>query len=386
MAGPLSGITAIEIAGIGPAPFCGMLLADMGARVIRVDRADAVTNPPDPQARYDILNRSRESIAVDLKHPDGVATVLDLAETSDVLFEGFRPGVTERLGIGPEACHARNPALVYGRMTGWGQHGPYVQQAGHDITYLAVAGALHPIGRHDSGPVPPLNLVGDFGGGGMLLAFGIACALLETTRSGLGQVIDASIVDGAALLTTMMHGMLAEGSWNTRRGENLLDSGCPYYDVYRCADGEYVAVGALEDKFFAELAKGLGVTGEPAFGPERTDPAHWPVIRQRLTELFNSEPRDKWVARFTNTDACVKPVLSLTEATADAHNQQRKLFNTAGDITQPSTAPRFDRTPPDALGHAPYPGEHTLNVLATAGYDQNTIDALIHIGAVRSAG
>jgi alpha-methylacyl-CoA racemase len=386
MPGPLTGVTVLEIAGLGPGPFCGMMLADMGARVIRVDRVDAVTDPPDPHARYEVLNRGRDSIAVDLKHPDGVAAVVRLAETSDAMFEGFRPGVAERLGIGPEDCQARNPALVYGRMTGWGQDGPYAQRAGHDITYLAVAGALHPVGRRGGGPVPPLNMVGDFGGGGMLLAFGIACALLEARASGRGQVIDAAIVDGAAALTAMMHGMIADGRWCTRRGENLLDSGCPYYDVYRCADGEYVAVGALEDKFFAELVDRLGVAGDPVFGPGRTDPARWPAIRRRLIEIFAGATRDEWVARFGAADACVAPVLSLTEATIDAHNRRRGVFTMSSGFAQPNPAPRFDRTPAEPVGAAPYPGEHTRAVLAAAGYDIAAIERLERTGAVRSAG
>jgi alpha-methylacyl-CoA racemase len=384
MAGPLSGVTVVEIAGIGPGPFCGMMLADMGARVIRVDRADAVTDPPDPRARHEILNRGRQSIAVDLKHPDGVEVVLRLAETSDALFEGFRPGVAERLGIGPKDCHARNPALVYGRMTGWGQDGPYAHKAGHDITYLAVAGALHPVGRRGGGPVPPLNMVGDFGGGGMMLAFGIVCGLWQAQASGHGQVIDAAIVDGAALLTAMMHGMLADGRWSTSRGENLLDSGCPYYDVYRCADGEYVAVGALEDKFFAELAGRLGLVGEPAFGPARTDPANWPAIRSRLTELFATATRDEWVSRFSAADACVAPVLSLAEAPTDPHNHSRQVFTAARGFAEPGPAPRFDRSPAAPAGAAPYPGEHTRAVLASAGYEEMTIQALERAGAVRS--
>ncbi|MEU0469999.1 CaiB/BaiF CoA-transferase family protein [Amycolatopsis sp. NPDC006131] len=386
MAGPLADVTVLEIAGIGPGPFCGMMLADMGARVIRVDRADAVTEPPDPRARHEILNRGRQSIAVDLKHPEGVATVLRLAETADAMFEGFRPGVAERLGIGPKDCHARNPALVYGRMTGWGQDGPYAQQAGHDITYLAVAGALHPIGRDSGGPVPPLNVVGDFGGGGMLLAFGIVCALLEARTSGKGQVIDAAIVDGAAVLTAMMHGMLADGRWSTRRGENLLDSGCPYYDVYRCADGEYVAVGALEDKFFAELVDGLGVSDDPVFGPGRTDPSRWPAIRRRLTEIFASATRQEWAARFGSGDACVAPVLSLTEASGDVHNQRRVVFDETAGFVQPNPAPRFDRTPAGQVGVAPYPGEHTTAVLAAAGYADADIERLERLGAVRGVG
>jgi alpha-methylacyl-CoA racemase len=381
--GPLGGVTAVEIAGIGPGPFCGMMLADLGARVIRVDRADGTGSAAD--ARFNVLNRGRLSVAVDLKHPDGAAVVLRLAETSDILFEGFRPGVAERLGIGPQECHARNQALVYGRMTGWGQTGPYAQQAGHDITYLAVAGALHPIGRRGEAPVPPLNLVGDFGGGGMLLAFGLVSALLAARTSGQGQVVDAAIVDGTAALTAMMHGMLAEGSWTTERGHNVLDSGCPYYDVYRCSDGEYVAVGALEDKFFATLTQGLGLSDRPEFGEDRVDPARWPAIRERLSTVFGSAPREHWAALFAGTDACVAPVLSLTEATRDPHNADRTVFTDAPGFAQPSPAPRFDRTPTAPPGTAPHSGENTRTVLAEAGYDDATIARLAADGVVRCA-
>lgn len=384
VAGPLAGVTVVEIAGIGPGPFCGMMLADMGARVIRVDRIDAVADPPDPAARHEVLNRGRESVAVNLKHPDGVEAVLRLAGSSDALFEGFRPGVAERLGIGPQDCHARNPALVYGRMTGWGQDGPYAQRAGHDITYIAVAGALHPIGRDGGPPVPPVNMLGDFGGGGMLLAFGIACALLRGRETGEGQVIDAAITDGAALLTAMMHGMRAGRRWSESRGRNLLDTGCPYYDVYQCADGGYIAVGALEDKFFAELADVLGVAGETAFGPARSDPANWPAIRKRLTGLFATADRAEWAARFAGRDACVAPVLSLTEATTDEHNRRRNVFTAETGFPQPSPAPRFSRTAPVPAGAAPFPGEHTRTVLSGAGYDPAAIKALERDGAIRA--
>lgn len=385
MSGPLTGITVVEIAGIGPGPFCGMMLADLGATVIRVDRADAMADPPEGHARYDILNRGRRSIAVDLKNPDGVELVLNLVQNADVLFEGFRPGVAERLGIGPRECHARNPALVYGRMTGWGQSGPYAQQAGHDITYLAVAGVLHAIGRRGEAPVPPLNVVGDFGGGGMLLALGIVSALLETNTSGRGQVIDAAIVDGAAVLTAMMHGMLADGRWSSRRGENLLDTGCPYYDVYQCSDGEYVAVGALEDKFFAELVDGLNLRNDPAFAGDRTDPASWPAIRHRLTAVFATKSRQQWSEWFSGSNACVAPVLSFHEATTNGHNQARRVFEEASGFPQPAPAPRFDRTQAWSAGTAPAPGEHTRSVLAAAGYNSNAIQRLEESGVVCSS-
>lgn len=383
--GPLAGVRALEIAGIGPGPFCAMMLADMGAHVTRVDRVGDVGRVAKASARHEVLNRGRRSIAVDLKNPEGVAAVLRLAEASNVVLEGFRPGVAERLGIGPADCQAHNPALVYARMTGWGQDGDYALRAGHDITYLAVAGALHPIGRADDAPVPPLNVVGDFGGGGMMLAFGIACALLEARTTGQGQVVDAAVVDGAATLMTMLHGWLADGRWSTRRGENLLDSGCPYYDVYRCSDGEYVAVGALEDQFFAELVDLLDLAGDPAVSGDRTDPAQWPALRARLTEIFASRTRDEWVAQFGSSDACVAPVLSMTEAPHDPHNVARGVFAHHHGFAEPAPAPRFDRTPPGPPGPAPLPGEHTREILAGAGYRPNEIDALESSGAVRAS-
>lgn len=383
--GPLAGVRVLEVAGIGPGPFCAMMLADMGAQVTRVDRTDHVGRVSESSARHEVLNRGRRSIAVNLKEPEGLDTVLRLAAGSDVLLEGFRPGVAERLGIGPEACQARNPTLVYGRMTGWGQDGDYAGRAGHDITYLAVAGALHPIGRAESAPVPPLNVVGDFGGGGMLLAFGITCALLDARSSGRGQIVDAAIVDGAAALTGMLHGWLADGRWSTRRGSNLLDSGCPYYEVYRCADGEYVAVGALEDQFFAELVDRLGLAEDPVVaGGDRTDPARWPALRARLTEVFASRSRDDWVLRFGGSDACVAPVLSLAEAPHDVHNARRGVFAHHHGFAEPSPAPRFNLTPPGPPGQAPVPGEHTREVLAGAGYWPDQIDALESAGAVRT--
>ncbi|MGH8875483.1 MAG: CaiB/BaiF CoA transferase family protein, partial [Acidimicrobiia bacterium] len=295
--GPLDGLRVVELAGMGPAPFCGMVLADLGADVVRVDRPAGLTGRADPS---DVLNRGKRSLAVDLKHPEGVGVLLRLVGASDALIEGFRPGVTERLGLGPEVCLARNPRLVYGRMTGWGQEGPLAPAAGHDIDYIALAGALHPIGRPGERPVPPLNLVGDFGGGGMLLALGVLAALFEAHRTGQGQVVDAAMVDGAALLTAMVHGALHDGRWSDRRGANLLDGAAPFYDTYLTADGEALAVGALEPQFYAELLDRLGL--DPAELPDQMDRSRWPELRERFAQLFMTRTRDEWAEVFAGSD------------------------------------------------------------------------------------
>ncbi len=353
------------MAGIGPGPFCAMMLADLGADVVRVDRASgALTGDPStPPA--DLLARGRRSVAVDLKHPDGVATVLDLVERADALLEGFRPGVMERLGLGPEVCLDRNPRLVYGRMTGWGQDGPYSSTAGHDINYIALAGALDPIGRRGGPPVPPLNLVGDFGGGGMLLALGICAALVETARSGKGQVIDAAMVDGSAVLTTMFHSFRAMGIWDDERGTNLLDSGAHFYDAYETADGRYVSVGSIEPQFYAELLRLTGLEGEDL--PWQHDKAHWPELKERLAAIFASKTRDEWCELMEGTDVCFAPVLSLAEAPDHPHNVARGTFCEVAGITQPAPAPRFSRTPPEISGPPPHAGQHTEEVLAGWG-------------------
>jgi alpha-methylacyl-CoA racemase len=330
--GPLHGIRVLEIASLAPAPFGCMILADLGAEVLRVDRTSGGgLGPP--------LGRGRRSVAVDLKHPDGPAAVLRLVESADVLVEGFRPGVAERIGIGPQPCLARNPRLVYARMTGWGQDGPLAPRAGHDINYIAVAGALEPIGRAGERPVPPLNLVGDFGGGGMLLAVGVLAALVERERSGAGQVVDAAMVDGAALLTTFLHGMRNGGMWSHPRGENLLDGGAPFYDTYETADGRYVAVGAIEPQFYAALLAGLGLAGEEL--PAQQDRSGWPVLRERFAAVFACRTRDEWASLFADTDACVTPVLAPDEAAAHPHNAARGVFVDGA----PAPAPRFSRTP-----------------------------------------
>jgi alpha-methylacyl-CoA racemase len=335
---PLTGVSVIELAGIGPGPFCGMLLSDMGAKVTLVRRPGG---PPDAWGSSPVLDRGRTIVEHDLKDPTAVAELLDRIAHADALIEGFRPGVTERLGLGPHECLARNPRLVYGRITGWGQDGPYAHTAGHDITYLAISGALHASGRAGSPPAPPANLLGDFDGGGMLLAFGVVCALLDARRTGRGQVVDAAIVDGVALMTGMLHGMIAAGGWRDELGVNLLDTGAPFYDVYRCADDRYVAVGALERKFFEALARGLGLAEHPAFTANHLDRGNWPAIRAELTTAFASRSRDEWHELLKGTDCCVAPVLSLIEATADEHNAARATFHTLDGVRQPSAAPRF---------------------------------------------
>lgn len=360
--GPLAGVRIVEIAGIGPGPFAAMLLADMGADIVRVDRAGQVYggDPNDPPK--DVMNRGRRSIGVDLKNPAGVETVLQLVEHADALIEGFRPGVTDRLGIGPEACLARNPRLVYGRMTGWGQDGPMAQMAGHDINYIAIGGALGAIGRPDERPQPPLNLVGDFGGGGMLLAFGIACALIEARTSGKGQVVDAAMVDGTAVLTTFMHGFMAMGIWSDERGVNMLDTGAPYYEVYTCADGKFLSVGAIEPQFYMVLLERTGLLGDPDF-EHQNDRSKWARQKERLAEVIGSRTRDEWAAVFDGTDGCVAPVLSLGEAPNHPHNVARGTFVDTAGVVQPAPAPRFSRTAAEIQRPPSHPGQHTDEVL-----------------------
>lgn len=382
MAGPLQGIRILEVAGIGPGPFAAMMLADMGAEVVRIDRAQAVSGGDPANPPVDVLNRGRRSIGVDLKNPDGVETVLRLVQGADGLIEGFRPGVTDRLGIGPDACMAVNPKLVYGRMTGWGQSGPYAQAAGHDINYIALAGALDPIGRAGQPPTPPLNLVGDFGGGGMLLAFGMACALVEAERSGQGQVVDAAMVDGAAVLMSMFYGFRAMGMWNPERGTNLLDTGAHFYDVYECSDGKYVSVGSIEPQFYAELLRlsGLGEDGEL---PHQHDRAQWPALKERLAAIFRSKTRDEWCEVMEHTDVCFAPVLSLDEAHQHPHNVDRETFTERHGVLQPSPAPRFSRTPPELARPPAHAGQHTDEILRDWGFDDSDVVKLREAGAVR---
>jgi len=379
VSGPLAGTRVIELAGIGPSPYACMLLADAGAEVIRLERAPAGGATAEGPY-WDLLNRSRPSVGVDLKHPDGAALVLDLVEEADALVEGFRPGVAERLGLGPQDCWARNRRLVYGRMTGWGQDGPMADTAGHDIDYIAVAGALWGIGRSDSPPVPPLNLLGDFGGGGMLLAFGILAALIEAARSGQGQVVDAAMVDGAASLMTMIFAFHQFGLWKEQRGSNLLDSGAPYYEVYETADDKYFAVGALEAKFYAELLGVLGLEGEDL--PGQMDRDRWPEMKIRYAEIFRSKTRDEWTALFEGTDACGAPVLSPFEAHEHPHNRARGTFVEVDGVTQPGPAPRFSRTPAWVSRPPSPPGADTDEGLAAWGVEAGTIAKLREAGAI----
>jgi alpha-methylacyl-CoA racemase len=357
--GPLAGVRVVELAGIGPGPFCAMMLADLGATVLRIDRPGASAD----QAGREVLNRGRKSAVLDLKHPRGADALLRLIDAADVLLEGFRPGVTERLGVGPDVCLRRNPRLVYARMTGWGQDGPLAVAAGHDIGYIARAGALHALGRADGPPQFPANLLGDFGGGGMLMACGICAALVERAASGRGQVVEAAIVDGVASLLAMPLMLMAQGRWRDERGVNTLDGGAPFYNVYETADGKWVAVGALEPQFYAALVSGLGLTDLP----DRYDRRSWPHLRARLAARFKERTRDEWAATFAGTDACVEPVLSMTEAAADPHLAARQTYVTRDGVTQPAPAPRFSRTPGALSQPPPVPGQHTTEVLTEWG-------------------
>jgi alpha-methylacyl-CoA racemase len=361
--GPLNGVRVIEIASLAPAPFGCMILADLGADVLRVDRAERC-GPQAPQPR-DPLSRGRRSIGLNLKDPAAVDLLLQLTDDADVLVEGFRPGVAERLGIGPSPCSQRNPRLIFARMTGWGQDGPLSRTAGHDIDYIAISGALSTVGRAGQAPVPPVNLLGDFGGGGMLLALGILAALVERASTGLGQVVDAAMVDGSALLTAFLYGLRAAGGWQDQRGTNLLDGGAPFYDTYATSDGEYVAVGALEPQFYAALLRGLGLAD--AGLPDQHDRSGWPLLRRRFTDTFAQRTRAEWEQVFAGTDACVSPVLTLAEAPAHPHAVARKAFVAVGDISQPAPAPRFDRTPAGVPSPPPRPGADTDAVLAGLG-------------------
>jgi alpha-methylacyl-CoA racemase len=385
MSGPLSGYRIIEIAGIGPGPFAAMLLADMGAEVIRVERAQAVRGPAPDAPHYDVMLRGRRNVALDLKHPDGVATLLDLVEQADALIEGFRPGVMERLGIGPDACLARNPKLVFGRMTGWGQEGPYAQAAGHDINYISLAGSLAHFARAGEAPVPPLNMVGDFGGGGMFLAYGVVCALLEAQRSGRGQVVDTAMVDGAAVLMSMFWAFKTIGMFDENApGTNLLDTGAHFYDVFECADGLYVSLGSIEPQFYAELLRLTGLEGDPEFA-KQMDKTMWPHLKERLREVMRSRTRDEWCAIMEHTDVCFAPVLTMSEAAEHPHNVERGTFIEVAGVTQPRPAPRFSRTVPEVRSAPAHPGQHSREVLADWGVPTDRIEALLASGAVADA-
>ena len=381
MSGPLEGIRIVELAGLGPAPFAGMMLADAGADVVRIDRFDRATYPPRTEPHVDLLNRGRRSVAVDLKNPEGVEVVLRLASGADGLMEGFRPGVAERLGLGPDVCLARNPRLVYGRMTGWGQDGPMASAAGHDIDYIALAGALEPIGRAGDRPVPPLNLVGDFGGGGMLLAFGMVAAMLSARATGRGQVVDTAMVDGAAALMTMTYTLRAAGAWSDERGTNLLDTGAPFYEVYETSDGGFMAVGAIEPQFYAELLDRLGLAD--AGLPDQNDKSAWPEMKERFAEVFAGRTRAEWEEVFAGSDACVAPVLSPAEAPDHPHNRQRGTFTEVAGVLQPAPAPRFSATPATIRRPPPNPGQHGDDALADWGFDPDEIDRLRSAGAIR---
>jgi len=377
MAGPLAGLKIIEMAGLGPCPFAAMMLADMGADVIRIERK------PDPGApnpypvlgtACDVLARGRRSIALDLKQPRARLLLLDLIAKADALLEGFRPGVMERLGLGPDACLERNPKLVYGRVTGWGQSGPLSQAAGHDLNYVALSGMLHAIGRAGSAPPPPLNLVGDFGGGGMLLAFGVVSALFEAKGSGKGQVVDAAMTDGAALLGAMTYGLRAFGEWSGAREANLLDGGAPFYDTYACADGKFIAIAAIEPQFYATLLELTGIRDPDFQGQWRRQ--DWPRLKRKFANMFALRPRDAWCALLEGTDACFAPVLDMEEAPRHPHNAARKTFMDAAGVVQPAPAPRFSRTRPDTPSPPPTPGADGARILADWGWSEQAVAAL----------
>jgi alpha-methylacyl-CoA racemase len=369
--GPLQGVKIIEVGGIGPGPFCGMMLSDMGADVVRVERKGqgAVREP-----KYDVLTRNRRSIAVDLRKAEGVAAVLKMVEQVDALQEGFRPGVMEKLGLGPEVCLQRNPRLVYGRMTGWGQEGPMAKVAGHDINYISLSGALHTIGRKGQKPVPPLNLVGDFGGGGMLLAFGLVCGLYEAQKSGQGQVVDAAMIDGSAALMAIIYGLRASGFWKDERGVNMLDGGAHFYDTYETADGRYVSIGSIEPQFYALLLQHAEID-DPDF-QNQMDMKNWPALKDRISEIFKTKTRDEWCAIMEGTDICFAPVLSLDEAPDHPQNQTRNTFVEVEGVLQPAPAPRFSRTSPEIPRTPPKPGANTEAVLTDFGFSAGDIEVL----------
>lgn len=380
MSGPLTGIRVIELAGVGPAPYASMMLADAGADVLRIERRGYNRPPKEGEAYWDFLARSRRSVAINLKHPDGVELLLDLVSKADAFIEGYRPGVAERIGIGPDVCLERNPRLVYGRMTGWGQDGPFAPMAGHDIDYIALAGALWPIGLPGQLPVPPLNLVGDFGGGGMMLAFGLVSALLEASRSGKGQVVDAAMVDGAASLMTIIFAFRQGGIWREPRGSNILDGAAPYYGVYETADGQFFAVGAIERQFYAELLDRLGLDVETL--PQQDDREHWPAMRKRFAEIFRSKTRDEWSTIFEGSDACGAPVLSPWEAHGHPHNQARQTFVEVDGAIQPGPSPRFSRTPSAVQRPPSPPGRDTDEGLSAWGIEDKRIAELQERGAL----
>ncbi len=395
MAGPLAGVRVVELEGRGPGPFGAMILADLGADVVRVGRLEDV-DPGEEETpaermrrghrRIDLLTRGRRSVAVDLKRPEGLACALRLIEKADVLIEGFRPGVAERLGLGPDACLERNPKLVYARITGWGQDGPYAPTPGHDINYVALAGVLEALRPTPAdAPHPPLNLLGDFGGGGMLLVIGVLSALVERANSGHGQVVDAAMVDGVALLTTLFHGLRAEGLWSDEPGTNVLDLGTPAYNVYETADGRYITLGSGEPQFYAELLRRLDLGDAPLF-QQRDDPSTWPEAKRRLAEIFKSKTREEWCAILEGAEVCFAPVLNFEEAAKHPHNAARQTFVEVDGVTQPAAAPRFSRTPPSMPGRPTTAGQHTTEVLLDWGFSQADVDEWCRSDVVRQAG
>jgi alpha-methylacyl-CoA racemase len=381
--GPLKGLTIIEISGIGPGPFAGMSLADMGADVIRVERpgGSMFSNAQNP--RLDFLNRGKRCISVNLKDPEGVATVLDMIEKADALLEGNRPGVMERLGLGPEECLARNPRLVYGRMTGWGQEGPMAQEAGHDLNYVALSGALHPIGRAGEKPAIPLNLVGDFGGGGLMLAYGLVCALLEAKNSGKGQVVDAAMIDGAATLAASTFAALQANFWKEERGTNFLDGGAHFYEVYETSDGKYISLGSIEPQFYAALLEILGE--EAQHFQNQWDMPAWPAMKERLAAIIIGKTRDHWDSTFAGKDVCYAPVLAMSEVRHHPHHQARNTFIDDGEVWQPAPTPRFSRTAGEIRGPACAVGEHSEEILREFGYSDEQVAQKLASGAVIKA-
>ena len=381
--GPLEGVRVIELAGIGPCPMCAMLLAELGADVLKIDRTLPSGLGVDIAPEHRLLERSRRSAAVDLKRPEGIALVLSLCEKSDILIEGFRPGVTERLGIGPESCHARNAQLVYGRVTGWGQTGPLAGAAGHDLDYIALTGALAAIGRAGQAPTPPLNLVGDFGGGALYLALGVVAALVEARRSGRGQVVDAAMIDGAASLMTAAYGLARAGLSEETRGTNLLDGGAHFYDVYETSDERHIALAPIEPKFYAELLERIGA--DAAELPHTMDRSRWPALKAKLASIIRTRTRAEWMEILEGSDACFAPVLGMGEAPHHPHNQARGTFIEAGGHWQPNAAPRFSRTPSAVRGPPAAPGEHTRDTLGDWGVDSATIERLLGDGVIAQA-
>lgn len=377
--GPLEGVRVVELVGLGPGPFCGMLLADLGAEVLRVDRVEAARALDPSQPATNAMYRSKRAIALDLKAADGVATFLRLTDVADAMFEVFRPGVAERLGIGPDAARARNPRLVYGRLTGWGQDGPLAEKAGHDIDYLAIAGALEPLGRAGQPPTPPINVLADFAGGGMLLAYGIVAALLARERTGEGQVIDAAMVDGAAVMLTPFYAARASGFWG-ERGTNMLDTGAPWYDTYETADGRWMSLGALEPQFYAQLLVGLGLDREDL--PEQHDRDGWPTLRTRFGAVIRTRTRDEWESQFADLDACVAPALTPIEAPTHPHNVARRTFREIRGVPQPAPAPRFSGTPLPEPSAPEHPGERTSAVLAEWGFGDDEVTRLVASGVL----